>query len=111
MAVEDLQGKASELMKKVMSVGVGALFLTEESLRGLVSEWKIPKELIQGVLESASKNRKEFLAKLSSDALDRVLDKVDVKTLIEELLRDNEIELSVKVKVKPKGESVVPTAD
>ena len=50
----------TDLMKKMLTVGVGTLFLTEESLRGLVSEIKLPKELLGGVLESANKTRKEF---------------------------------------------------
>lgn len=103
MAGDDLQSKASDLVKKILGVGVGAIFLTEESLRGLVSELKIPKELLSGILDSAGKTRKEFLNRLSSDVLDRVLSRVDPKALLEEVLERNEIELSVRVSFKPKA--------
>lgn len=99
---DGIQGKATDLVKKVLSVGVGAIFLTEESLRGLISEMKLPKELIGGILDSASKTKNEFLQKLSTEVLDRVLAHVDPKALAEEILAKNEIELDVKIRFKPK---------
>ena len=99
----DYKDKATDVVKKVLSVGIGALFLTEESLRGLVSEMKIPKELLGGILDSANKTKNEFLGKLSSDVLDRVLDKVDPKALVEEILAKHDIEFTVKMSFKPKA--------
>lgn len=100
---DDLKGAASELAKKVLTVGMGAVFLTEESLRGLVSELKLPKEIIAGVLESANKTKNEFLGKLSKDALDRIMEHVEPKALIEEILAKHEIELSVRINFKRKN--------
>lgn len=99
---DDIQSKAADLMKKVLTVGVGTIFLTEESLRNLVNEWKLPKELLTGILDSASKTKNDFFSRLSTDALDRFKDKVDVSKLIQEVLSRNEIELSVKVNFRPK---------
>ena len=47
-------GKAMDFAKKLLTVGMGTAFLTEEALRALVTEFKIPKELIGGLLESAT---------------------------------------------------------
>jgi hypothetical protein len=102
---DDLKSKAAELVQKVLTVGVGSIFLTEQSLRSLVSELKLPKEFLAGVLESASKTKNEFLGKLSTDMLDRVADKIDVRALVQETLENNEIELSMKLSFKPKKPS------
>lgn len=99
---DDLQSKASELVKKILTVGVGAIFLTEESLRGLVSEFKLPKELLTGVLESAHKTKSEFLRSLSNEVMTRVMERVDVKELLQEMLAQNEIQFDVTVRFKPK---------
>ena len=99
---DDLQSKASELVKKILTVGVGAIFLTEESLRGLVSEFKLPKELLTGVLESAHKTKSEFLRNLSNEVMTRVMERVDVKELLQEMLAQNEIQFDVTVRFKPK---------
>ncbi len=91
MANEDLQSKATDFVKKILTVGVGTVFLTEESLRGLVSEFKLPKELLAGILESANKTRKEFLSHLSQDLMARVSEKMDLRELVDEILRRNEL--------------------
>ena len=101
---DDIQSKAAEMMKKVLTIGVGAIFLTEESLRGLVGDFKVPKELLGGILESASKTKNDFLQKLSQDVLSRVSDKVDPRALLEEFFHRNEIELNMKISIKPKSD-------
>src|SRR3954453_1609943 len=100
--VDDLQSRAAELMKKVLTVGVGAVFLTEESLRGLVSDFKLPKELLAAVLESANKTKGEFLKTLSREMMSQIVERVDPAALIQELLSKNEIDLQIKVNFKPK---------
>ncbi len=100
MSGDDNQGKASDFVKRILSVGVGTLFLTEESLKGMISEFKLPKELISGILESANRTRKEFLQNLSSELIAKLSDKMDPRALIEEILSRNEVE--VRISIKPK---------
>ena len=101
-AGDDLQSKAGDFVKKVLTVGVGAIFLTEESLRTLVSEIKLPKELLTGILDSAGKTKTEFLTRLSNDILEKVTSKVEPRELIEELLARNEIEVNLRINLKPR---------
>ncbi len=102
MANDDLKSRATELVQKILTVGVGSIFLTEQSLRSLVSELKLPKEFLTGILESAAKTKNEFLSRLSNDVLDRVMGKVDPKDLVQEILSKNELELHVRLSFKPK---------
>ena len=74
---DDIKSKSADLMKKVLTVGVGAVFLTEESLRAMVSEWKLPKEVIGAILESSRKTKNEFMQSLSQDVFAKVVEKVD----------------------------------
>ena len=89
-------------MKRAMTLGLGTLFLTEESLRGMVSEFKLPKELLSTILESANRTKRAVLQYLSQDVLKRVMDKFDPAAFVQELLARNEIELTMKISVKPK---------
>lgn len=102
MAVEDLQAKAAELAKKLLTVGVGAIFLTEESLRGLVSELKVPTEMLKGFFESANRSKREFLQGISQDIVARVMERIEPEALIRELLEKNKIHLKVEVSLSPK---------
>jgi hypothetical protein len=99
---DDIQSKAAELMKKVLTVGVGAIFLTEESLRGLVSEFKLPKELLTAILESANKTKSEFLRTMSDEVIARVMEKVDLSELLKEIVTQNDIQLEMTIRLKPK---------
>ena len=94
--------RASEMMKRAVTLGLGTLFLTEESLRGMVSDLKLPKEILGSVLDSANKTKNELIQSLSQDILKRITDKVDPLAFVQELLARNEIELSVRISVKPK---------
>jgi hypothetical protein len=105
MAGDDLKSKSADLMKKVLTVGVGAVFLTEESLRAMVSEWKLPKEMIGAILEGAGKTKNEFMQSLSQDVFSKIVEKVDPLALVTEFLTRNEVEFHVRVSVKPKGAS------
>lgn len=100
--VDDLQAKAAEMMKKVLTVGVGTLFLTEEGLRALISEFKLPKELLTGVLESAQKTKDDFLRSLSKELMSQLMERVDPSALLQEILAKNEIDLKVQIQFKPK---------
>jgi hypothetical protein len=111
VGADDFQSKAGDMVKRILTIGVGAIFLTEESLRGLVSEFKIPKELLSGILESASKTKNEFLQRLSTDVLDRIMSHVDPKALLEEILAKNDLEFEIKLSFKPKNGSTPTSKD
>jgi hypothetical protein len=89
-------------MKKLLTVGVGTVFLTEESLRKLITDFKIPVEMVSGLLESARTTRTEFLQNFSKEIVSRLSDKVDPRKIIDDFLLENEVELNIKIKFKPK---------
>src|ERR1700704_2851267 len=66
-AVEGLRGRAADLMKKALISGVGALFMTEEGIRNLVGELKLPKELIGSVLAQADRTKQEVLRVMTEE--------------------------------------------
>jgi len=101
-ATEELQSKASEFVKKIFTVGIGTIFLTEESIRKLVSDFKLPKELLGGILDSASKTKKDFIESFSKEVVTQLQSSVDPNKLMQELIENNEFEIQIKVKTHPK---------
>ena len=99
---DDLATKASDFLKKVVTAGVGAVFLTEESLKSLVGELKLPKELLVSLIESANKTRREFLQNMSQDVMNRIVSKVNVRDVMNEFLHQNEIDLHVRLRFRPR---------
>jgi hypothetical protein len=103
MVADDLKSTAADMMRKVLTVGVGTLFLTEEALKGLIGELKVPKELLGGILSSANRTKNEFLQQIAHEVMGRLKDNIDPKALVEEILARNEIEFNVRVSFKPKS--------
>lgn len=103
MANDDLQSKATDFVKKILTVGVGTIFLTEESIRKLVTDFKLPKELLGGILESAVKTKKDFLENFSKEVVTQLKSSVDPNRLVQELVENNEFEITIKVKAQSKA--------
>ncbi len=97
-----LGSKAGDLLKKAITVGIGAAFLTEESIRATVGELKLPKELVANLLAQANTTRSEFLGKFSQEIIEKIQAKINPVELVNEVLRKNDIEFTIKVKVTPK---------
>jgi len=103
---DDLQSKASEFVKKILTVGIGTIFLTEESIRKLVTDFKLPKELLGGLLDSASKTKKDFIESFSKEIVAQLKTSVDPQKLTQELIENNEFEITIKVKPNKKQASL-----
>ena len=93
--------------KKLMTVGVGTFFLTEEALRSLVTEFKFPKEIMGTVLDGAKSVRKEFMQNVVNEMMAKVSDKMNPADVIAEFLKNNEVTFEIKVKVKEKTNTEV----
>ena len=91
--------------KKLMTAGVGTFFLTEEALRTLVSEFKLPKEIVSGILDGAKGVRKEFMQNVVSEMMGKIQDKVDPAVMVADFFKRNEVSLEIKIKVKDKSDS------
>jgi hypothetical protein len=86
--------------KKLLTLGVGAVFLTEESIRGFAQDFKLPKEVLAAVLENAGKVRSDFIQNFSSELISKISGRFDPHLFMGEFFRKNEVTLEIKIKVK-----------
>lgn len=93
----------SDLFKKVMTLGAGAAVMTEEVLKAFLQDVKLPKELMTNLLTSAQSTKNEFVQRLSTEIVQTLKEKTDLKELVSEILRKNEFEITIKVKTAPKN--------
>jgi hypothetical protein len=91
--------------KKLMTAGVGTFFLTEEALKTLVAEFKLPKEIVSGILDGAKSVRKEFMQNVVSEMMGKIQDKVDPSVMVADFFKKNDVSLEIKIKVKEKAGS------
>lgn len=103
-----IRGRATDFMRKALVAGVGALFMTEEGIRNLVGELKLPKELIGALLSQADRTKQEVVRMLGEE-LRRFFESAQLHQEILKLLTDVTIEIKTEVKLKPDGDSLRPT--
>lgn len=64
---ESMRPRATDLLRRVLVSGVGALFMTEEGIRSLVKEMKLPKEVIGAVIAQADRTKSEIARVVGSE--------------------------------------------
>lgn len=95
-------GGISDIMKKALFAGIGAVFMTEESVRNYVSEAKLPRDIRNYIIQNTSQAKEQFFAYLSKE-LSQVILRSDLPKVIQRFLADHTIELEAKIRFKPNG--------
>ena len=99
---EEESSGALSWAKKIMTVGVGTFFLSEEALKSLVTEFKLPKDLVMTMLDGAKNVRNEFMQKFVTEMIGKIQERVDPSVILSEFLKKNDVTFEVKIKVKEK---------
>ncbi len=92
-----------DIIKKVVSVGVGAAFMTEESVKKILEDLPLPKDIITGLVQNA-KGAKEDFTKGIREELKNYLTKVDASKIATDILDRYDVEVEAKFKFKKKNE-------
>jgi hypothetical protein len=87
-------------MKKAMMAGVGALFLTEEGIRNVVGDLKLPKEILSSLVIQADRTKQEVVRTLGEEVR-RFLESAAVHEELHRLLSDVTIEVKAEVRLRP----------
>ena len=100
-------GKLGDLLKKVLTTGVTAAFMTEEGVRSVLKDLPLPKDMVGSLVENAKNTKTEFVSSVKNE-LKSYLDKIDLSKEIDKIVEkyDFEIKATVSLKKKKKGKSV-----
>lgn len=101
---ENKESKFSDVIKKVVSTGIGAAFMTEEAVKQMVSEIPLPKEFLNSLVQNA-KNTKDDVVNTIKTELKTRLDKLDVTKEIDKILENYDLEVNAKISFKKKEKS------
>lgn len=107
MSDGEKDGKVEGILKKVLTTGVTAAFMTEETVRAVLKDLPLPKEIVGGLVENAKNTKTEFVAGVKNE-LKSYLDKIDLSKEIDKIAEKYDFEvkatISLKKKKKAKGE-------
>lgn len=97
----DKDGKLGDLLKKVVTTGVTAAFMTEESVRALLKDVPLPKDIVGGLLENAKSTKTEFVNSVKNE-LKSYLDKIDVSKEFDKIAEKYDFEIKANISLKKK---------
>lgn len=93
--------KWGEILKKVMGVGLGAAFMTEESIRSILSEVKLPKEVLQMILQGASKSKDDLMNRVGNETI-RLIQKIDFVKEASRFVEEHKFKITAEIDVVKK---------
>jgi polyhydroxyalkanoate synthesis regulator phasin len=101
-----LEGIIPETVRKALITGLGALFMTEESLRHLVQEMRLPKEAVGYLLKHADQAKDQLLETVSKE-IRAFLDSVNLAEELQKVLSSVVLEVKTEIRLVPSDEGLV----
>jgi hypothetical protein len=91
-----------EIFKKLISAGIGAAFMTEESIRTYLTELKLPKEVLNVVLQGAQKSKDELMDRVGNEII-KIVHKVDIVKEASRFVEEHKFRISAEIDVVKKS--------
>lgn len=93
-------GGLQDMLRKAMVAGIGAVFMTEEGIRQMLKDMKLPKEVIGFILGQAERSKDELM-RVISEELRRFFQSAQLRQELIKLLSQMTIEVKAEVRLKP----------
>ncbi len=90
-----------EIAKKIFAVGIGAAFLTEESIRSALGELKLPKDILVTLVQNAMKT-KEVIANQVTKEIINLISKIDFVKEASRFVEEHKFKVSAEIEVLKK---------
>lgn len=106
-AVQDEGGPVkgvTDVFRKAMVAGLGAVFMTEEGLRSMVKDLKLPKDVVGYIVGQAERSKDEFF-RVIGDELRRFFENPALRRELTKVLSDMTIEVKAEIRLRPDGKS------
>jgi polyhydroxyalkanoate synthesis regulator phasin len=116
MDSNDQSRKMGDTLKKILATGVSAAFMTEESIRKIVSDLHLPKETLNLLLQGAARSKEELMNRVSREVIS-IISKIDFVKEASRFVEEHkfrivaEVEVISKSAAKKAGEAAVADED
>lgn len=87
-----------DMFKRIASVGMGAAFMTEESIKGVLNDLPVSKEIVSGLVQNARGAKEDFTNGLREE-FSRYLSRLDKEGLIDYIAENYDVEVNASFKL------------
>ncbi|MNK01266.1 hypothetical protein D3C87_190630 [compost metagenome] len=95
---KDDKGVLGDTLKKVFTAGVSAAFMTEESIRSYLGDLKLPKEVLNVLLQSANKSKDEITQRVTKEIVG-VVQKIDFVKEFSKFAETHKFKISAEIDI------------
>ena len=96
-------GIVPDIVRRAVLTGVGALFMTEEGIRNMVGDMKLPKDALAFLVAQADKTRGE-VTRVVTQEVRRFLESETLRRELWKVLTSVTLEVNASIQLKPSGE-------
>lgn len=93
-------GGLPDLTRRLLSLGIGAFFLTEDTIRRTVGEAKLPRDVAQQVVNGAQRRKDELFSFVKREITSMITD-IDFSSELREFLRHHTVRVSAEIEFLP----------
>jgi hypothetical protein len=95
--------KLTDMLRKAMVAGLGAVFMTEEGIRTYVKDMKLPKDVMGYVVGQAGRSKDE-LFRVIGEELRRFFESEAMRREFAKLVSNMTIEINAEIRLRPDGQ-------
>jgi hypothetical protein len=100
-----LEGFIPDIVKRTFYAGLGAVFTTEEGIRKIASDLKLPKDVANYLIQSAASTKDEMFRVVGKE-LRGFLETVNISGELQKLLTSLSFEIKTEIRFIPNDEAV-----
>ena len=101
-----LMGMGADVMNRALVAGVSAVFMTEEGVRNMVSDLRLPKEVAKGLVSQADATKREIFRIIGREVR-TFLEQANVAGSLGRALKDTTVEIRTTIRFRPNEEGGV----
>jgi hypothetical protein len=98
---DDKSGAGRDLTKKILTLGLGAYFLTEDTVRRYVKDAKIPRDIGRTITQNASKGKDELYGFVARE-LSGFLKQMDLQEELDRFVKSHKIRINAEIEFLPR---------
>jgi hypothetical protein len=100
-----LENLIPDIVRRTFYAGLGAVFTTEEGIRKLASDLKLPKDVANYLIQQAASSKDELLRVVSKE-LRGFLESVNISGEMQKLLTSLSFEIKTEIRFIPNDEAI-----
>ncbi len=95
-----------EAAKKLFTAGVTAAFMTEESVRGYLADVKLPKEILNIIVQGASKSKEELTNRVGKEIIS-IVQKIDFVKEASRFAENHKFKITAEIEITKKDDKKI----